>query len=341
MNHKVNILGSCVSRLAMLDGDLTGHGIADDQLALGYFLDKQNIICAVMPPPFPREDVLAIRQEELWDGSRWKSLQQCLNKDTIQLLLDSDADYIVMDFYDIQADATIFGDTLFSSCAFEFFNTALCRSHGGPQAFQNVNFCNLPSWLWYAYADLFFEKILPKYDADHIILNRFRSNTYYLAKTGGIEKIPDAFKQPFHSNDRYNDALRRFEDYIIARYHPYVIDLSSYFMGDNTLWENLNGAHFEREFYRESFDIIKDIIFHQPEKRLYNQPRLMDASRRGYEEDRKRPFDVELGLKMLPSFWEQNDGLWLNLLDKLVTYAPGDARVEHCKKLCQDRLPNA
>ena len=112
-------------------------------------------------------------------------------------------------------------------------------------------------------------------------------------------------------------------------------------MGDNTLWENLNGAHFEREFYRESFDIIKDIIFHQPEKRLYNQPRLMDASRRGYEEDRKRPFDVELGLKMLPAFLEQNDGLWLNLLDKLVTYAPGDARVEHCKKLCQDRLPNA
>ena len=40
MNHKVNILGSCVSRLAMLDGDLTGHGIADDQLALRYSLDK-------------------------------------------------------------------------------------------------------------------------------------------------------------------------------------------------------------------------------------------------------------------------------------------------------------
>lgn len=39
------------------------------------------------------------------------------------------------------------------------------------------------------------------------------------------------------------------------------IDLSKYFMGDQNDWDNLNGAHFEREFYRETFDQIKRIIF--------------------------------------------------------------------------------
>lgn len=32
-------------------------------------------------------------------------------------------------------------------------------------------------------------------------------------------------------------------------------------MGDQNDWDNLNGAHFEREFYRETFDQIKRIIF--------------------------------------------------------------------------------
>lgn len=36
MAAKVNILGSCVSRIAMLDGDLNGHGIADDERVKQY-----------------------------------------------------------------------------------------------------------------------------------------------------------------------------------------------------------------------------------------------------------------------------------------------------------------
>ncbi len=28
-------------------------------------------------------------------------------------------------------------------------------------------------------------------------------------------------------------------------------------MGDRNCWDNLNGAHFEKKFYRETFDQIK------------------------------------------------------------------------------------
>lgn len=337
MKNKVNILGSCISRIVMLDGDTSGHYVADERLSMDYFLDKQNIVCAVMPPPFPREEVEAIAKEELWDGSRWKSLQQCLNKDTVKLLHASDAEWLIVDFYDVQADVSIYGDTMFSSCAFEFYNTSVFKQRK-PEVFQRTNLCLLPTWIWYAYADVFFQQILDKYDADHIIVNRFRSNTYYLSKEGRVAKVPDAFKQPYHSNDRYNPQLRRFEDYIIQRYHPYVIDLSHFFMGDQNQWENLNGAHFEHEFYRESFDAVREIILGGSKQRVWNKSRLMDFSRRGYEEDRRRKFDVERGLQMIEQFVEQGDWLWLNLLDKLVTYAPQDARVKRYLALYENAV---
>lgn len=98
---KINVLGSCISRVSLLDGVQSEHGIADDRLELGYFLDKQNIVAAMMPPAFTKEEVQAITVDELYDKSRLQSLKQTLNKETLNLLLESDADYLVMDFYDM------------------------------------------------------------------------------------------------------------------------------------------------------------------------------------------------------------------------------------------------
>lgn len=50
---KINVLGSCVSRVSLLDGVQSTHGVLDDRLDLGYFLDKQNIVCACCPLHFP------------------------------------------------------------------------------------------------------------------------------------------------------------------------------------------------------------------------------------------------------------------------------------------------
>ncbi len=49
---KINVLGSCISRVSLLDGNQSAHGIADDRMELCNFLDKQNIVCAMMPAPF-------------------------------------------------------------------------------------------------------------------------------------------------------------------------------------------------------------------------------------------------------------------------------------------------
>ena len=96
------------------------------------------------------------------------------------------------------------------------------------------------------------------------------------------------------------------EQYFIDKYNPWVIDLSKYFMGDQNSWENLNGAHFEKQFYRETF---------------------FSKKRRGYEEDLQRKFDVESALELFYTLLDEEDVLWINILDKLNTYAPEDERV--------------
>ena len=138
MSYKINILGSCVSRVSMLDGNQNGHNTAAHDIDMIFFLDKQNIVCAMYPPAFNREEVDAIKAEELWDKTRLRSLQQCLNKDTIQMLMESDAEWLIMDLFDMQTDFASCNDTIFSTCAHEFLNTGLCRKYQ-----QNIKTGNL------------------------------------------------------------------------------------------------------------------------------------------------------------------------------------------------------
>lgn len=331
---KVNILGSCVSRISMLNGNQAGHRIAHDDVEMGYFLDKQNIALSVMPPPFPEKEVLQITADELWDKTRLYSLQQCINKYTINLLLESDADWLVMDLFDMQNDFAVYKETAFATCAHEFFNTTCFKKYEA--GIGIANFMTIPQWIWYPYIDIFFEKIMTKYNSDHIILNRFRSNTYYLAKNGEIKEIPVDFKQPYQANDRYNQSLQELENYIIAKYNPYVIDLSQYFMGDQTQWDNLNGAHFEKEFYRETFEQVIKIMFGQTDKRYFSEPDFFNAARRGYKEDMERAFDVEHGIQTMELLMSNKDFLWVNVLDKLDAYAPNDERVIKYKEFMND-----
>ena len=323
---KINILGGCVSRVSLLDGNQKMHGIADESMELGYFLDKQNIVCAMMPPPFSREEVDAIQADELWDKSRLYTVKQCLNKDTVNLLMESDADYLVMDLYDMQTSFATYKATCFSTCANEVLLTKLLQKHDGEVSL--ANFLDFHPALWYGYVDLFFQKIMEKYDSDHIILNRFRCNNYYLAKDGFIREIPDEFKNYFQPNPKYNKQLTELEDYIIEKCNPYVIDLSKYFMGDANAWNNIQGAHFENEFYRETFDQIKRIIKGETDTRYYSEPDFFNPKRRGFEEDRARKFDIEKNMQLMFELMDKQDILWLNILDKLNIYAPEDERVQ-------------
>lgn len=333
---KVSILGSCVSRVSLLDGNQKGHGIAGEVMELEYFLDKQNIALAMMPPPFDRKTVETISVEELWDKSRLQSLKQTLMKETIPLLMNGESEYLVIDFMDFHNAFFSYKDTAFGTQAHEFANTRVFKRHN-----DEINawcFYEMPTWIYYPWVDRFFDIILQKFDADHIILNRFRANTYYLNQDGKILPIPDNYKRPYQCNDKYNEKGRALEDYVIEKYQPYVIDLSQFFMGDTNIWNNIQGAHFEMEFYRETYDQVTRIVQGEATERYFSQPRFFSEERRGFDEDRKRAFDVESGLKTMEMLVEKEDILWLNVLDKLYTHAPNDSRVQEYMRNVMDEI---
>ncbi len=325
---KFNILGSCVSRVSMLNGNRDMHGVYGEGMKLGYFLDKENIVCAMLPSPFSAEEVVSIQKEELWNKKAIHALKQCMDKSTVRLLMESNADFLVIDLYDFQNDFVIRGQEIFSSCAAEFMNTKVFRDTA--QEYRLANFFNLPAALWRSYIDAFFERIMGKYDANHIILNRFRSGTYYLGKNGLVNLLPNNLKNWYQCSDKYNVQLRDLEGYIIQLINPYVIDLSRYFFCDENFWGAPHGAHAEREFYRESYRHIVEISEGKSEKRCIDVPDFItgETSEEYNREIRQHPLDIDSTLKLLHELKAQDDVLWMNLFHRLRVCYPNDARIE-------------
>lgn len=328
MNKGIDIivLGSCVSRITMLNGDQSAHDIADENLHLSYFLDKQNIALQMMPRPFSEEEVNSITSAQLWDTSRIHTVHQALNKETVDLILNSSAQYIVMDLFDFQTNFGAIGNTAFDLNAYEFMNTDLFKKY--KNQIEIYNFMTLPKWCYYPYVDLFFEKIMQKYDSNHIILNRFRANTYYLAKDGYIKTIPPEFKNPYQANDLYNNQLFELEQYVIDKYNPYVIDLSKFYMGDENKWSNLQGAHFENDFYLESFKYVRDIIFNKPEKKYLSAPSFFTANH-----SPNKLVGIDETYTLMLDLLDKNDLLWINILEKLFVTCPDEPVIKEYVEL--------
>ena len=329
----VNCLGSCVSRVSLLKGERNQHGIYKGEeidIKLQYFLDKHNIALAMMPPPFDRTEVAAITDENMYDKSRLRSMKQMLNKDTIKMLLESNAEYLIMDLYDFHNSFLIYENTAFGTQANEFCNTKLYDKVFKKLTLMTSFFERL-TYTYYPLVDLFFEKIMTKYDSDHIILNRFRSNTYALLKDGYIASLPDNLKMSYQSNDKYNKQCRLLEDYIIKKYNPYVIDLSKYYMSDENLWgrSGIHGAHYEKQFYRETYNQIVKIIKGDGANKYYDKPEFFNVNREADEEDSKREFNVEKGFLALDYFIDSDDPLSLNILEKLYIKAPNHEKLKN------------
>ena len=299
----------------------------------GYYFDKNNIAFMMLPRVFTDEEIDTISADDLYDKTRLKALKQCLDKSTMDLLLASDAEYLVIDLYDFHNDFVLYKNTAFSTCAHEFMNTELFELNKDNMKIANL--MNMPEEYYYPLVDLFFDKIMNKYDANHIILNRFRSNKYYLAKDGMIKEIPEEYRKPFHSNYIYNENVRKLEDYIITKYNPYVIDLSSYYMCNENEWDNLNGAHFEKAFYIETYKYIRTILSGETDERYFDMPHFMwDNFGVPDESEKDYAFDVESAIELLIELVEKEDVLWVNILHKLNIYAKNNPVVMEYTQAC-------
>lgn len=327
--EKITVLGSCISRVSLLYGNPYDHGIyqgEENGIALEYYLDKHNIALAPLDPPFTDEEVDTILPEMLYDSGRTQSLKQQLKKSTIPMILNGEADWLVMDFYDFHNYIFSYNDTAFGTQSNEFCRTNLHEKY--KEQLTGWSLFDVPSWILCGMVDRFFEKISPRIAADHIILNRFRSNTYMLNKEGKIQTISEEWKQPYQCHDKYNDKCRALEEYVIQKYNPWVIDISHYFMGDANVWDNWNGSHFEKEFYRETYTQIMKIVKGKTDCKYYDRVNFFDSNREGYDEDAARIYDVDWNYDVLLYLIKQDDPLWLNVLEQLYIHAPEDERLK-------------
>ena len=206
---------------------------------------------------------MQIKQNELWDKSEHnlRGIQQELLKATIPMLENKHGEYFVFDLYDFHTDLVVYENTMFSPYKYEFYNTNIYNEN--KEQFQ-LRFTPIesPLGLWYGYVKSFLDKIYEMYESDKVILVRFKACSHYISKNKTIEEIPDRFINPWMANWKYNEKIFQLEELIIKEFNPRVIDVSKYYIGDEELFpEDLQGAHFEKNYYMESFKILKKILF--------------------------------------------------------------------------------
>lgn len=268
--YLVDIYGSCVSRAILLNGDLEAQGCADPSFKINYFFDKHPVLSCVTPVPntpiLNAHTIETIRKDELWDKSdrNLRGIKQELLKSTLPMIRESKADFFIFDLYDFHTNLMVYDDTMFSPYKYEFFNTDLYKKNSAE--FSKLFFpIEMPMGIWWGYVKNFFDVVFEKYGNERVVLIRFTACSHYLSKDKKVLKIPDRFFNPWMANYKYNSKIRELEDKIIKEYNPNVVDFSKYYICDQNLFEDLQGAHFSKACYMESFEKVKEIIFNSEE----------------------------------------------------------------------------
>lgn len=250
---KVNVHGSCVSR------DIFHMG---DSIQVNQYCFRSNLVASVMEPADIFEDY-----EELLIPGQPEFPNNAVEKSTIPRLIEAEGDFLVVDLFDFCQPVACTEKTTFSTYDGLFFSTRAYANH--QSRIKNLNFFGIPTCLWYSYVDYYWRAMQERYGTEGIILVKLRCTDLYCTKNKHIKKIPD---HPFPCGDaKLNDDLEKLENYIIEKYRPYVIDISKYFIADENHNPDVTPVHFEKEFIKNSWDILEHIVKKRPEKRWFEE----------------------------------------------------------------------
>lgn len=184
-----------------------------------------------------------------------RCMRFALNKQTVPRLLDSDSEYLVVDFFDLCQPAASYRATTFSTYDYTFYNTAAYQSQ--KEQFSVVDFNDVPVFLWYGYVDCYFRLMMKKFNGK-VILNRLDCSGIYLSRGDVVEDIPENLR--FFGDPKYNQMLYALENYIIDQYHPYVVDISKYFIPDADYNPDVTPVHYEEAYWILQSGIMQEII---------------------------------------------------------------------------------
>lgn len=242
----MDVHGSCVSRSCF-------KSIDPSKVDVQHTFSRNHIVSCMMPPA----EISFQHGELVKHNSEYaeRCMRLALNKQTVPLLLESTSEYLVIDFFDLCQPVAAYFDTTFSTYDYTFYNIAAYREQ--KELFHVLDFIDIPVCLWYGYVDHYFQLMTKKF-GDKIILNRLNCSGIYLNLQNQINEIPGhllSFGSP-----KYNQLLHDLENYVIDRYHPFVIDVSKYFIPDAHYNPDTTPVHYEGAFETAQSSIILKII---------------------------------------------------------------------------------
>lgn len=255
---KIDVHGSCVSR------DILSY-CDEKSIKCNSYFSRNCLVSAVMPPAeLPVDDEYLLVERSEYQN---RCMRYSIDKTTIPQLLQSESEYLMIDLFDLCQDVISYKNTTFSYYDTLFFNTKNYLDNKA--SMMLINFFDIPTYLWYGYIDIYFEKMMK---FDNIILCRLQCCEKYISKSNKIETIPES--KLAYGNAKYNNKLKDLEEYIIQKYDPFVLDFSKYFIANEKFNPDVTPVHFDELYYFASKLAVELIV--QGNKQKYYCDLTMD-----------------------------------------------------------------
>ncbi len=251
---KADVHGSCVSFSILKKDTPEGCRIKLDSLDNHYFFSHINIAGSMGKKidVEPAEEELSVFEEHLR-----RNLITDLNKTVVTELLQSDAEWLLVDFYDFARvqwayRGGSYTHTVFLNEAKDYYQKVSDQMEGP------FRWIDLPTFLYYDKVDEYFRIMVEKYGREHIILNRIYFNRYYIDGDNSLKEIRKNIDWVGSYKD--NGVIRRLEDHVIEKFGIKSIDVSKYFVADFNFTKDILAVHYEEEYYRLAGRIISKMV---------------------------------------------------------------------------------
>jgi len=187
----------------------------------------------------------------------FRLITENMNKDVLDRLKKSEADWIMIDFYD-SARIQWFYDGGWFTYLMDFRTIAPEYWTRIEQKILGVAKLNIIDWedlkvLVHEYMD----EIVQRY-GNRIILNRVTMSRYWIDKDNQINEFDATTERLGSWKD--NPDIRRLEDYMLEHYDVAVLDVSKFFVADWDMAHDALSVHFEREYYECADRALQKIV---------------------------------------------------------------------------------
>ena len=219
----------------------------DSDITLGKYYSKQSIF-SVVSNSFPKK--FQINLSAVWEKNM---VEMDLKKDFFNKLSHNHAHYILLDLIDERNMLVKYKDSIFT------FSDVLGKSKflDGLDV-EFIDKFKLDHSTLENSMDLYISGLIDIYGQDNIIIHETYLMDNYISKDGEINWFPD---ENIVYNKKVNSLLKQYYAYLKYKLpNSKVINIHDKFMAyEDHIW-GLSPIHYEKEYYMEVFENLKNII---------------------------------------------------------------------------------